>query len=152
MRAQATLPLLVGPGTLPPGGHRLPFAVALPPGLPASMEWRHDSMRASIKYKVKVLVDQVGFMAKDFKASATFDVLPPPPPPAPPLRAAAEAEGRACFCGGGRGLVRLAADAPAGVVAAGSVLPLVVRVRRRPARAGLGGRLRVQSACGSCCV
>lgn len=58
-RPQAVLPLMQGPGTLNPGGHRFPFSFSLPDGLPPSFEYKCGSTRASIAYKVKVMVDQV---------------------------------------------------------------------------------------------
>lgn len=52
--------LLAGSGNLGPGGHTMPFAITLPPGLPASFSFKQGDTWAYIKYKVKVLVDQVG--------------------------------------------------------------------------------------------
>jgi hypothetical protein len=49
---QAKLLLLTGPGTLDAGGHRMPFLISMPAGLPASMAWHQGTTRASVTYKV----------------------------------------------------------------------------------------------------
>jgi len=56
------MPLLAGPGTLGVGGHKLPFVIALPAGLPPSVSLRPPkaNAKASVSYKIKVMVDQVG--------------------------------------------------------------------------------------------
>jgi hypothetical protein len=57
---QAVMPLLTGPGTLGVGGHRMPFVLSLPAGLPPSFAFHDGSTKASVTYSIKVEVDQVG--------------------------------------------------------------------------------------------
>ncbi len=66
--------LLAGPDSLATGGHRIPFVVGLPPGLPPSFSLKHGSAKASVTYKLKVMVDQV------MRGLASQPLLQPDPP------------------------------------------------------------------------
>ncbi|GBF96733.1 hypothetical protein Rsub_09475 [Raphidocelis subcapitata] len=126
---KAVMPLLTGPGTLGVGGHRMPFVVSLPAGLPPSFSFQDGPAKASVVYQVKVEVDQAGVFAKDFKASAALDLLPRPPRAPAPLRGAAEQPVRGCCgCCCDYGQVALLLESPADAVAAGATVPLTVRV------------------------
>jgi hypothetical protein len=73
-------------------------------------------------------------LAKDFKASSAFALLPAPPRAPAPLAGKSETVLTACCCCG-RGGVAMHVEASADVAAAGDGVPLVARVgaRRGPA-------------------
>jgi len=74
---------------------------------------------------------QFGMLAKDFKASADLQILPPPPRTPAPLRREAETEIRGCCgccCGSKKGRLTLVVGSAGDVYTAGQSIPLTIKV------------------------